>query len=186
MYVRKNSWVELGPGRCRSAPPRVVARGYGRRGIGAAAADASVPGTATWCDQAAWYNPLAYALCIPHDLSVVGSDIASSYRGANVAEPGTLPPALPPGLTYVGPSADNPNATYAGVDSSGTPVYVVPQTAAQNQAANTANWQQFFANYSSANPPPSSFSDTLKSLLPWVLLGVAGIVVVPSLIGGRR
>ena len=140
-----------------------------------------------WCDQAAWYNPLAYAVCLPHDLSkVLGVDLPGSGN-PNFPAP---PQPLAPTTTLV------PNG---GVDVLGNPTYdVVPQTAQEQHASIVQQMQDFFTSVDQQNNPPkpppdctgtfSMFSSACNSYAPlaWVGAGLAGLYLFKTFFGGRR
>jgi hypothetical protein len=94
-----------------------------RRGMGAQL-------STSYC-QSGWslLNPIAwFGGC-------VGSDAADIYQKVQY---GTAPPPVvtPPAPTVALTSnANTPGAVYAGTDSSGNPVYALPSTPADNQAA---------------------------------------------------
>lgn len=102
-----------------------------------------VPGTMAWCaDPASLLSPFQ-ALCLPYDVSHVASQVINSGGTAT-------PPPPPPGITVV--SATTPGAVFAGNDSSGNPVYLLPQSAQDNEAANAAALTSFFGQYAADNP----------------------------------
>jgi len=144
-----------------------------RRGVGDACSDG--PG-APWSWQRAKYT---LAMC------------NNSYNNAG---PIPSPPAPSVSLT---PDATAPGALYAGQDSSGAPVYAVPQTAAENMAATQAALNAYYGNVGNANPPAApctswySFLDptcpsSMNTGLVFVAAAVAGVLVVGVALGGRR
>lgn len=158
-----------------------------RRGMGAAATS-----LAEWCDQAAWYNPIAYTVCLPHDVAKIGSDIASSVRGGFTPQMSAypMPPApVAPTTTLV---------SNGGVDVAGNPTYdVVTQTPQQNQASIVDQMRAFFTGVDAANHPASVpcsgvFSDfdsacNPNSSLMWLGAGVVGLGLFAAFVRkGRR
>jgi hypothetical protein len=145
-----------------------------------------------YCDQASLWDPIAWMTCLPHDVSKVFGGTSSS----------TLPPPPPPPPPNIALSTDpaaaaTPGAIYAGTDASGNPVYAVPQTASANMAAYAAQVKQFMDDVGTANPPPdctttwnqlfnSACPSTGTSYLPWVLGGLATVLVLGMVLGGRK
>jgi len=112
----------------------------------------------------------------------------------NNAGPVPSPPAPSISLT---PNAGTPGAVYAGTDSSGNPVYAVPQTPAENQAATVSALNNYFDTVGAANPPDPctawyTFLDpncpsSLSSGLVFAGAAVLGLLVLGKVFsGGRR
>lgn len=145
-----------------------------RRGVGDTCSDG--PG-APWSWQRAKYT---LAMC------------NNSYNNAG---PMPSPPAPSVSLTS---DATAPGAVYAGQDSSGAPVYAVPQTAPESVAATNAALSSYFTTVGNANPPPAapctswySFLDptcpsSLGTGLIFVAAAVAGVLVLGVALGGHR
>lgn len=160
---------------------------FNRRGLGAGATGwgglfSTEPGSSGHgtCSAAYWqWNP------------------ASIWDSACVDLP-TLPVPHSQGISLrVGPESD-PNAIYAGVDSSGQPVYAVPSTPAQNLDA----YRQSLTDWATVQTAPGGAAEAAKcdgffsflnpacpskgpSTLTWVLGGVA-LALGVVMIGGRR
>jgi len=149
MYVSSQNWLESGPVRAiaprrnRRAPqpaalpsPSDLRRRLIGRGLGA------LPQLSAEHCASAWsaLNPLAWlGGCASYDLNRMSERIGDVYQDIQYGPtPEAIPPP-PPGVDLVtGPAAANaPGAVYAGVYQS-QPVYAVPATAAQNQAAAVA------------------------------------------------
>lgn len=161
---------------------------YTRRGMNGTVWDtvmASVPGTAQFCaDPASLLSPFQ-AICLPSDVSKKLTQIISP----------TVPPpsSLPPGIKSFAASPSDPGATFAGVDASGNPVYVIAQTAAENAAANAAATSNFFSQYSADNPVTdctsflnSGFNPVCGGSLMNLALVIGGTVLALMFFGGRR
>jgi hypothetical protein len=191
-YVRQSSWVESGPGPV--APPsgcgiqlRKPAAGskWRRRGVGD-----GVP-YASYCANASLWNPIAWSVCLPADVSAVGSKL---FGVSSVSAP--LPPAPPAGISLVtgASAASSPGAVFAGNDSSGNPIYAVPQTADANMAAYQATLNTFMSNLDTSNNPPVDCSSGWNQFTnsacggSWLPI-VAGVGLLGALVllgGGRR
>lgn len=109
-----------------------------------------------------------------------------------VQGPIPAPPAPAVSLTS---DAATPGAVYAGQDANGAAVYAVPQTAAENMATAKAALDQYFAKVGDVNPPADctpwySFLNPAcgggGSIVPWAVAGVVGLLLVGSMLGGRR
>ena len=191
-YVRKATWIEYGPGPAGSsstAPPAVLrpAKGRGwarRRGVG----DQGVP-YASYCANASLWNPIAWSVCLPADVNAVASKI---FGSGSVPAP---PSPAAPSISAV--AATTPGAVYGGTDANGNPIYLLPQSAADNMASYDQTVSQFMDQVGAANPPPdcSTFwNSTFNSACPSkpgnsvLLIGgalVLTVLVVGMMKGGR-
>lgn len=159
--------------------PLVVARGHGLAGLG-------FPQLSTDYCASGWslLNPLAwFGGC-------VGPDVAEVYQKVQY---GTAPPAVvtPPAPTVsLTTNAATPGAVYAGTDTSGAPIYAVPETAAESQAVivakqNAAIDAAIAQGYNPYGNLPFNALDLSKIPSSTWLVGaalLAGLV----LFGGRR
>lgn len=137
-----------------------------------------------WCDQASAWNPLAYMLCLPHDVAVVYGN--ATGRPNSYPAPPTPPP---PNIKLV--STPAAGSVYAGQDNSGSAVYAVPETATDNMARWTADVTAFFDTQGDLTPPTDTcnswlglFDSTCPSFTTTLLVG-AGLAAL-LLLGGRR
>lgn len=126
-----------------------------------------------------------------------GPDAADIYQKLQY---GTAPPpvATPPAPTVsLTPNANTPGAVFAGTASDGTPIYAVPQTAAESQAAIVANQNAAIdaavaAGYNPAGNFPvnalnlSDFWNNYKTLILVGAAAVGGMLLLNSLGGHRR
>jgi hypothetical protein len=103
------------------------------------------------------WNPIAWSVCLPADVSAVGSKL---FGVSSVSGP--LPPAPPAGISLVQGSAaaSTPGAVFAGNDASGNPIYAVPETAGANMAEYAAAVAQSISNQDASNNPPVDCSGT--------------------------
>jgi hypothetical protein len=158
----------------------------------------------TWCDQASAWNPLAYLLCLPHDVAHVYDQAGqaagaaySDFRYGTVNGQPTIPmPAPPPpGVTLTAdPSAaTNPNAIYGGTIN-GTAYYAVPQTAQQNMDAFKATVGDYFNQVGAAADAAacSHFYSMLDPTCPGQYIGTVPILIAVGVVafmlfrGSRR
>jgi hypothetical protein len=186
MYQAKPNWLEGGPAALRRIPDPVAqlqkhitaARGcrqrVTRRGVGA------IPQLSYEHCASAWslLNPVAWlGGCAAYYLGQTYQDL--QYGPV----PSPVPPPAPTTQLLTGPAAANaPGAVYAGTTGSGDAVYMVPSTAAENQAAavgaqNAAIDAAVVAGYNPAGNLPvnaidlANFWDSYKT--PLILAGVA-------------
>jgi len=168
-----------------------VRRGTPMRGIGAAGTSVS-----DWCAS----DPLAqsFASELFHlPVTLLACPFVSSNAGSTAYAPMPNPPA--PSISLVsGPAgAAAPGAVFAGTDASGNPIYGVPQTAQANMTAFKATIDQYMSQQGEATPPPPPPDCTTwysflnpdcggGSFLPWALAGVVGVLLIGSMLGGRR
>jgi hypothetical protein len=124
-----------------------------------------------------WLNPFCY-LYLNRDVSKVASGVIDTGFP-------TPPAPVPIGRTTLAPTG--------ALDAAGNPVYdVVPETAAQNQAANLAQLTSFFSNVADANAPDCTalynklFNVSCGGNSPLLWLGLAAGVGVLWAFGGRR
>lgn len=107
--------------------------------------------------------------------------------------PGTGSPTI--ALSTDPAAASQPGAVFAGQDASGNAVYATPSTPQQNMTDFKASVDQYMNEMGNRNPPPAgddcshwySFFDSScqKNALLMVGLGVAGVLVLGVLVGGR-
>jgi hypothetical protein len=87
-------------------------------------------------------------------------------------------------------AANNPDAVYAGVDSTGAQVFAIPQTADANMAAYRAQVQTFMDGVYDANAPDCSttWNQFTNSACggSWLPLIAAGLLVGGFVLLGRR
>lgn len=165
------------------------------RGLGAA-----VP-LNTWCDQASAWNPLAYLLCLPHDVAHVYDEagqwagkVYSDVRYGTVdGQPTISMPAPPPpgiAITADASAAKNPAAVYAGT-LDGQVYYAVPQSPQENMAEFRKRVGDYFDQVGDAADAANCkgvfgyFDSTCPNFTTTLLIGgalVAGLVFF----GGRR
>lgn len=124
-----------------------------------------------------WLNPFCY-MYLNRDLSRVTSGVIES----GFPSP---PPPVPIAQTTLVPTG--------GTDITGNPTFeVVPQTAAENQAANLADLRAFFSNVADANAPDCSawynrlFNGACGGNSPLLWAGLAAGVGALWLFGARR
>lgn len=124
------------------------------------------------------------------------ADAADIYQKVQY---GTAPPPVvgaPPPTVSLTPDATTPGAVYAGTAADGTPIYAVPSTAAENQAAliakqNAAIDAAKAAGYNPAGNLPLNALDLDQlwkqyGTLILVGAGVLGGVLLLNSLGGRR
>jgi hypothetical protein len=174
MYVQQRTWLENGPlpRHARRGAIAIPVPGLHRRGVG----DFS-----TWCASGApTSNFFETAFMAPAKLACAFTDTGVVNLGTNAAGPAAPPVPPPPGLTLS--STPGPGASYAGADASGNPVYMIPNTAQQDQQAAADQFQSFVEQQSMANPP----GNTAGAFNWWVPVGIAaGVVGVLALVGKR-
>lgn len=143
----------------------------------------SVPGSAQFCaDSSSLLSPFQW-MCLPSDIS---------QKTTAVISPTVAPPAsIPPSVSVV--SSDTPGAVFAGNDANGNPVYLLAQSAADNAAQNAVALQQFFSDYSTANPSTdctsffnSTFNPTCGASLMNGALAIGGVLLALFFFAGRR
>ena len=159
---------------------------YTRRGMGGTAWDAfmvSVPGSAQFCaDSSSLLSPFQW-MCLPSDIS---------QKTTAVISPTVAPPAsIPPSISVV--PAGTAGAVFAGNDANGNPVWLLQQSASDNAAQNAAALQQFFTDYSAANPGTdctsffnSTFNPTCGGSLMNGGLAIGGVLLALFFFAGRR
>lgn len=140
------------------------------------------PGTPTpttnytaYCNTASWWNPINWAVCFPHDVSTVASDLVGVNSVASLPDGTALPAPAPPSIALVTGATTDPNAVYAGADSSGNPIYAIPQSADENMDQYRADVQAYLQQLSDANTEQN---------MNWVRIGLAvavGAIVVIKL-----
>lgn len=126
-----------------------------------------------------------------------GPDAASIYQKIQY---GTAPPPVvgaPAPTVALTPNANTPGAVFAGTAADGTPIYAVPSTAAENQAAliaqqNDAINASVALGYNPAGNLPvnalglSDFWNQYKTLILVGVAAVGGVMLLNSLGGHRR
>ena len=125
------------------------------------------------------------------------ADVADVYQKIQY---GTAPPPVvgaPAPTISLTPDATTPGAVFAGTASDGTPIYAVPSTAADNQAAlvakqNAAIDAAIAQGYNPAGNLPlnalnlSDFWNQYKTLILVAAGSVGGLLLLNSLGGHRR
>jgi hypothetical protein len=127
----------------------------------------------SFCDTAAWYNPLSY-LCLPQDIKRVYAAATNTYDNP----PGAAPPGAPQTLLQM---------TQPGA-------YTPAQSAADAHTNSIARWQDFFATQNPDGGAPAapcsswfSFLDSSCNPNYWVpLAAVGGFALLVLLKKGKR
>jgi len=138
--------------------------------------------------QSGWslLNPVAwFGGCAASD----AADIYQKVQYGAAPPPVVAPPAPTVSLTA---NANTPGAVFAGTDSSGSPVYAVPSTAAENQAAiiaaqNAAIDTAVAGGYNPAGNLPVNALDLSNLWANYSGFIIVGAVALGSvlLLGGR-
>jgi len=162
---------ESAPARRAIAVPHLYTR---TRGVGAYGDAAYCASLWSLLDPTTWWG------------SCAGQDVANVYQKVQY---GTAPPPVVPAaapsvkLVTAAAAAADPNAVYAGKDSTGADVYAIPSTAAENQAAtvqaqNAAIDQAIAQGYNPAGNLPVNALDLdnfWKKYGTWILIGGAAV-----------
>jgi hypothetical protein len=177
MYLRSRTWIENGP-RCArgtvALPVPIVASPA--RGLGMSIAD--------WCAADPTAQSFASELFnLP--VTMLACPFVSSNTGST--QYGAPPSPGAPKITLVSGAAgaSQPGAVLAGNDSSGNPVYAIPQSPGQNMADFKASVDTFMRQQGEATPPAAVDCTSWYSIFSpacnqWGDVALAGAAVLAA------